>query len=95
MGLAICEDIGVVQPPVDFDVYVAGLVHPPEELPEQEARAVVLARACRPYGVLASCAGLTGDVFAETVGLGHLVLGRYRDRPGQTRPRDSARANLY
>jgi predicted amidohydrolase len=49
-------------------VYVAGLVHRPEELPEQEARAVVIARTCRAYVVFASHAGPTGDVFSETAG---------------------------
>ncbi len=58
-------------------------------------RAVVLARACRPYGVFASCAGLSGDVFAETVGYSAIwssdgiAIARVGPDPG-----DSARANL-
>lgn len=49
-------------------------MHRPEELHEQEARAVVIARTCRAYVVFASFAsfasfaGPTGDVFTETVG---------------------------
>ncbi len=51
-----------------IDVYLAGLVHRPEELPEQEARAVVIARTCRAFVVFASFAGPTGDGFNETAG---------------------------
>lgn len=43
-------------------------MHRPEELAEQEARAVVIARSCRAYVVFASFAGPTGDVFTETGG---------------------------
>lgn len=50
LGLAICKDTGAAQhtagmAALGIDVYVAGLAHRPEELPEQEARAVVVARA--------------------------------------------------
>jgi predicted amidohydrolase len=73
LGLSICRDTGAAQHTVGtaalgVDVYVAGLVHRPEELPEQEARAVVIARTCRAYVVFASFAGPTGDVFSETAG---------------------------
>lgn len=73
LGLGICRDTGAAQRTVGtaalgVDVYVAGLVHRPEELPEQEARAVVVARTCRAYVVFASFAGSTGDVFSETAG---------------------------
>jgi len=73
MGLSICRDTGAAQHTVGtaalgIDVYVAGLVHRPEELAEQEARAVVIARTCRSYVVFASFAGPTGDVFSETAG---------------------------
>lgn len=100
LGLAICKDTGVAQhtagtAALDIDVYVAGLVHRPEELPEQEARAVVLARACRAYVVFASFAGPTGDVFAETAGYSAIWspygLAIARAGPG---PGDSARATL-
>jgi len=73
LGLSICKDTGAAQhtagtAALGVDAYVAGLVHRPEELPEQEARAVVIARACRAYVVFASFAGPTGDVFTETAG---------------------------
>lgn len=73
LGLGICEDTGSAQHTagtanLDVDVYVAGLVHRPEELPEQEARAVVIARTCRAFVVFASFAGPTGDVFDQTAG---------------------------
>ncbi len=47
--------------------YVAELAHRPEELSEQEARAVV-ARTFQAYVILASFAGPTGDAFAEAGG---------------------------
>lgn len=73
LGLSICRDTGAAQHTVGtaalgVDAYVAGLVHRPEELPEQEARAVVIARTCRAYVVFASFAGPTGDVFTQTAG---------------------------
>jgi predicted amidohydrolase len=73
LGLGICKDTGAPQhiagtAALGVDVYVAGLVHRPEELPEQEARAVVIARTCRAFVVFASFAGPTGDAFTETVG---------------------------
>jgi predicted amidohydrolase len=73
LGLGICKDTGVFQhvagiAALSVDAYVAGLVHRPEELSEQEARAVVIARACRAFVVFASFAGPTGDVFTETAG---------------------------
>lgn len=73
LGLGICKDTGAAQhtagtAALGVDAYVAGLVHRPEETPEQEARAVVIARTCRAYVVFASFAGPTGDVFAETAG---------------------------
>jgi len=73
LGLGICKDTGAPQhvagtAALNVDAYLAGLVHLPQELPEQEARAVVIARACRAFVVFASFAGPTGDVFAETAG---------------------------
>lgn len=50
------------------DAYLAGLVHRREELAEQEARAVAIARTCGGWVVFASFAGPTGDVFSETAG---------------------------
>jgi predicted amidohydrolase len=73
LGLGICKDTGAAQhtagtAALGVDVYVAGLAHLPEELPEQEARAVVIARTCRAFVAFASFAGPTGDVFTETAG---------------------------
>lgn len=73
LGLGICKDTGSAQHVVGtaalgVDAYLAGLAHRPSELPEQEARAVVIARTCRAYVVFASFAGPTGDVFTETAG---------------------------
>lgn len=73
LGLGICKDTGSAQhisgtAALAVDAYVAGLVHRPEELPEQEARAVVIARTCRAFVVFASFAGPTGDIFSETAG---------------------------
>jgi predicted amidohydrolase len=73
LGLGICKDTGAAQHTVgtaalDVDAYLAGLVHLPKELPEQEARAVVIARTCRAYVVFAGFAGPTGGVFTETAG---------------------------
>jgi predicted amidohydrolase len=72
-GLGICKDTGAAQhiagtAALRVDAYLAGLVHRPEELPEQEARAVVIARTCRSFVVFASFAGPTGDVYTETAG---------------------------
>ena len=73
LGLGICKDTGAAQhtagtAALGVDAYLAGLVHRPEELPEQEARAVVIARTCRAFVAFASFAGPTGDVFTETAG---------------------------
>lgn len=72
-GLGICKDTGAAQhiagtAALRIDAYLAGLVHRPEELPEQEARAVVIARTCQAFVVFASFAGPTGNVFTETAG---------------------------
>jgi len=71
--LGICKDTGAPQhvagiAALNVDAYLAGVVHLPQELPEQEARAVVIARACRAFVVFASFAGPTGDVFRQTAG---------------------------
>lgn len=73
VGLGICKDTGAARhiagvADLGVDVYAAGLVHRPEELAEQDARAAVIARACRAFVVFASFAGSTGDVFGETAG---------------------------
>ncbi len=88
----ICKDTGIAQhvaeiAALDVDAYLAGLVHRPQELPEQEAPDVVIARACRAFVAFASFAGPTGDVFTETAGVGHLLARRPRRRPHRACPR--------
>jgi hypothetical protein len=73
LGLGVVKDTGSAQhtaglAALGVDAYLAGLVHRPEELPEQEARAVVIARACRAFVVFAGFAAPTGDVFTQTAG---------------------------
>lgn len=73
LGLGICKDTGAAQHTAGaaalcVDACLAGLVHRPEDLAEQEARAVVIARACRAPVVFASFAGPTGGGFTETAG---------------------------
>jgi predicted amidohydrolase len=99
LGLGICKDTGVFQHVagialLDVDAYVAGLVHHPEELPEQEARAVVIASACRAHVVFASFAGPTGT-YTETAGNSAVWSpgGRPIARAG-TEPGGIARATL-
>lgn len=101
LGLGICKDTGAAQhtagtAALGVDAYLAGLVHLPEELPEQEARAVVIARTCRAYVAFASFAGPTGDVFTETAGTSAiwspdgLAIARAGPAPGGV-----ARATLF
>lgn len=99
LGLGICRDTGVFQhvagiAALDVDGYVAGLVHRPEELPEQEARAVVIARTCRAPVVFASFAGPTGT-YTETAGCSAVWSpdGQAVARAG-TEPGGMARATL-
>lgn len=73
VGLGICRDTGVEQHVADsgaleLDLYVAGLVHRPEELELQDERGVRIARACRAYVAFAGCAGPTGGGFDRTAG---------------------------
>jgi len=73
IGLGVCKDTGVMQhvagtAALEVDGYLAGLVHRPEELAEQEARAFVIARACRAWVAFASFAGPTGGGYSETAG---------------------------
>ncbi len=53
LGLAICKDTGAAQhttatAALGVDAYLAGLAHHPQELPEQEARAIVVAVPAGP-----------------------------------------------
>jgi predicted amidohydrolase len=74
VGLGICRDTGVDQhiseaAALDLDLYVAGLVHLPEELNVQEERGVRIARACDAYVAFASFAGPTGGGYDRTAGV--------------------------
>ena len=100
VGVGICKDTGsplhiAATARLGIDLYVAGLVHLPEELAEQDARGFVLARTCESYVAFAGFAGATGDVFSRTAGNSTIwspdgtLLGRAGDRPG-----DLVSANL-
>jgi predicted amidohydrolase len=74
IGLGICKDTGVAEhvagtAALRVDVYVAGLVHRPDELDLQEQRAVRIARACNAYVAFASFAGPTGGGYESTAGV--------------------------
>lgn len=73
VGLGICKDTGTATHLRDVaalrpDLYLAGLVHHAEELGEQRARAVRIARATGAPVVLASCAGPSGPTYPVTAG---------------------------
>lgn len=73
VGLGICKDTGVADHVRDtaalgVDVYVAGLVHRPDELAELDARGRSIARRCDAHVVFASFAGPAGDGYERTAG---------------------------
>jgi predicted amidohydrolase len=73
LGLAICKDTGADEhtagtAALDVDAYVAGLVHLPDELGEQDARGRRIAAACGAYVAFASFAGPTRGGYAATAG---------------------------
>jgi predicted amidohydrolase len=94
VGLGICKDTGVEQhiaaaAALAPDLYVAGLVHRPEELGMQEERGLRIARKCRAYVAFASFAGSTGGGFDRTAGVSSIwapdgtALGRAGVEPGE------------
>ena len=100
LGMGICKDTGVAAhtaatAALGVDAYVAGLVHLPEELGEQDARGQRIAAACNAYVVFASFAGPTGGGYDATAGESTVwspageVLARATRAPG-----DVARAVL-
>jgi predicted amidohydrolase len=100
VGLGICKDTcvdahvaGVAA--LGVDLYVAGLVHLPQELDVQEERAVRIARACDAYVGFASFAGPTGGGYASTAGVSSIWTadGTALARAG-TDPGDAARFAL-
>lgn len=73
MGVGICKDTGVREhvermAELEIHAYCAGLVHLPEEVDEQEERAVSIARRCRAFVAFASFAGPTGGGYTRTAG---------------------------
>ncbi len=73
VALGTCLDTGTAAHLRDVvalrpDLYVAGVVHLPDELEEQRARALRITRATGAPVVLASCAGPTGAPYAATAG---------------------------
>jgi predicted amidohydrolase len=100
VGLGVCKDTGVdahvaAVAALGVDLYVAGLVHLPEELGVQEERAARIARACDAYVGFASFAGPTGGGFARTAGVSSIWAadGSALARAG-TEPDDAARIVL-
>ena len=100
VGLGICKDTGVDEhvegvAALDLDLYVAGVVHKPEELAEQDRRGARIARACGAPVALASFAGPTGGGYDSTAGTSTIwasdatVVARAGADPG-----DFARASL-
>lgn len=94
IGLGICKDAGSAQhiaatARLGVDLYVAGLVHRPEDRDEQDTRGSLIARTCDSYVAFASFAGPTGDEFSETLGRSTIwspdgmPLARAGDRPGE------------
>lgn len=95
LGTAICKDTGVAEhtagtAALGVDVYVAGLVHLPDELEEQDARGGRIAAACGAYVAFASFAGATGGGYNATAGESTIwaptgqVLARATAAPGDT-----------
>lgn len=73
LGLAICKDTGVADHTTNLerlgvDAYLAGVVHHPEELAEQDARGVAISRRLGVPVVFASAAGAVGDDYPRTAG---------------------------
>jgi len=100
VGLGICKDTGVEAhvagvAALGVDLYVAGLVHLPEELDIQEQRAARIARACGAYVGFASFAGPTGGDYASTAGVSSIWAadGTALTRAG-TEPGDAVRLAL-
>jgi len=93
IGLGICKDTGVDGHIADtaalnVDLYLAGLVHLPEELDEQERRGIEIARRCSAYVAFASFAGPTGGGYERTAGVSSIwgpdgtPLARAGSEPG-------------
>jgi predicted amidohydrolase len=91
--MGICKDTGVAEhtaatAALGIDVYVAGLVHRPDELAEQDARGERIAAACGSYVAFAGSAGPMGGGYDATAGESTIwspegaVLARATAAPG-------------
>lgn len=94
VGLGVCKDTGVAEhvdatAALGIDLYVAGVLHAPDELAEQDRRGVAIATACDAHVVLASFAGPTGGGYAASAGTSTVfapdgtVLARAGEAPGE------------
>jgi predicted amidohydrolase len=94
IGFGICKDTGTQEhveatAALGIDLYLAGLVHLPSELDEQDARGRSISRRCNSYVAFAGFAGPTGDVFTETAGCSTIwdatgrAMARADARPGR------------
>ena len=94
VGLGVCKDTGVAEhvravAALEVDLYVAGLVHRPDELAVHDVRGVAIARACDAPVAFASFAGPTGAGYDRTAGTstvwsaGGDVLARASPKPGE------------
>ncbi len=73
VGIGICKDTGVAAHTaatagLDIDLYIAGLVHLPEEIDEQDARGQRIAAVSDAYVAFSSFAGPTGGGYDATAG---------------------------
>ena len=100
VGMGICRDTGVDEhvegvAGLGLDLYVAGVVHLPGELDEQDRRGERIARACRAPVALASFAGSTGGGYGQTAGTSTIWTqdGSIAARAG-AEPGDFARASF-
>jgi predicted amidohydrolase len=100
IGVGICKDTGVQEhveglAESEIDAYCAGLVHLPEELDQQEDRAVAIALRCQAFVAFASFAGPTGGGYTRTAGSSAIwsPTGEALARAG-TRAGEFARATL-
>ncbi len=73
VGIGICKDTGVAAHTeatagLGIDLYIAGLVHLPEEIDEQDARGQRIAAVSNAYVAFSSFAGPTGGGYNATAG---------------------------
>ena len=95
IGLGICRDTAVwahvdETAAMGIDLFVAGLVHAPEELADQDGRGERIARRAGVPVAFASAAGEAGPAYPETAGRSSIwssdgtLLTRAGSDPGET-----------